>query len=89
MTNINIVDIIFRFMSLKGIGTVQTNKFILSVQGYDNIVEVEQQATAILNNKQIHEFETKIDVVANLNATFPVAFISLLDDDYPFELKKF
>lgn len=85
--NSDTINVIFRLMRIKGIGSVQTNKFLLSIQN-SNVAEIELQIRKSLNSSQIKEFENDENITDGLCSKFPIHFISLLDESYPNDLKR-
>jgi DNA processing protein len=85
----NIIEILYRFMDIKGVGPVQTNKLILSLQKEGDIseIQIKNRVKDILNETQIIEFEKSEIKVYNVKSQFPVEFISLMDIRYPQDLK--
>lgn len=85
--NRNIVDALFNFMSIKGIGPVQTNKLLLSVKDDTAPLALYEHAISLLDNRQKEEFEQSKSHNVEITAKFPVQFVSVQDDDYPSALK--
>lgn len=88
ITNIKVIELVYRLMSIRGIGVVQTNKFLLSLQQNSDHVRMEQQIRTFLNDVQRDGFDNADVQVYTLNSPFDVKFISVLDIEYPGELKK-
>ncbi|WP_448137561.1 DNA-processing protein DprA [Sphingobacterium siyangense] len=86
--NQHIIDIIYNFMSVKGIGPVQTNRLLLSLNEYSPI-SFQNLAFNILNSKQKEEFENIKDHPVEIKSKFDIEFILLQEDKYPIELKDF
>ena len=82
----SIIDLIYRLLSVKGIGNVQTNRFLRSISGESNISLVSEQIQGYLSETQRREFvDSSIDLSLLDNN---VKFISMLDDTYPMELER-
>lgn len=82
----SIIELIYRLLSVKGIGNVQTNRLLYSIKGQSNINLVYDQILAYLSEAQRREFvDSSIDLSLLDNN---VKFISILDDTYPIELKR-
>ena len=82
----SIIELIYRLLSIKGIGNVQTNRLLYSIRGQSNINLVYEQILAYLSEVQRREFvDASIDLSSLDNN---VKFISMLDDTYPIELKR-
>ena len=82
----SIIDLIYRLLSVKGIGNVQTNRFLRSISGESNISLVSEQIQGYLSETQRREFvDSSIDLSLLDNN---VKFISILDDTYPMELER-
>lgn len=82
----SIIELIYRLLSIKGIGNVQTNRLLYSIRGQSNINLVYEQILAYLSEVQRREFvDASIDLSLLDNN---VKFISMLDDTYPIELKR-
>lgn len=81
------IDIIYRFLSVKGIGTVQGNKFLIKSQDINNTQQLEQEIPTFLNETQFKEYKETSSVTATLNSKFPVNFICLTDSNYPYAIK--
>lgn len=76
-------------MKVKGIGTVQTNRLLLSIKGRQSSIEIEQQIRTVLNDSQKNDFDNKSIVIDNSKSKFPIDFVSLLDNNYPDDLKQY
>lgn len=85
--NRNIIDTLFNFMNVKGVGPAQTNKLLLSVGGNRTTVSLYEQAKSLLTHSQREEFESNRDQNIEITSKFPVYFISIQDNDYPAALK--
>lgn len=83
------IEIIYRFMRVKGIGSVQTNKFLLSIKEVLSSIEMEQRIKAILNDTQKIDFDNEFFLTNNSKSKYPVDFLSLLDNNYPKDLKRY
>ena len=80
----SIIKLIYRLLSVKGIGNVQANRLLHSISGDGNINLAEEQILAYLSETQGREFmDSSIDLSLLDNN---VKFISILDDTYPIEL---
>ena len=82
----SIIDLIYRLLSVKGIGNVQTNRFLRSISGENNINFVYEQIFAYLSEIQRKEFVNSSIELSLLDNN--VKFISILDDTYPMELER-
>lgn len=89
MSNFEKIEVIYRFMKVKGIGTVQTNKLLLSIKGRQSSIEIEQQIRMALNDSQKNDFDNESIVIDNSKSKFPIDFVSLLDNNYPDDLKRY
>lgn len=76
-------------MKVKGIGTVQTNRLLLSIKGRQSSIEIEQQIRTVLNDSQKNDFDNESIVIDNSKSKFPIDFVSLLDNNYPDDLKRY
>lgn len=76
-------------MKVKGIGTVQTNRLLLSIKGRQSSIEIEQQIRTVLNDSQKKDFDNESIVIDNSKSKFPIDFVSLLDNNYPDDLKRY
>ncbi|MDX3916324.1 MAG: DNA-processing protein DprA [Pseudosphingobacterium sp.] len=85
--NRNIVDTLFNFMNIKGVGPVQTNKLLLSLRSGLATVSLFEYAKSLLNDTQQLEFEQKKYHNIEITPKFHVNFISIQDEDYPKALK--
>ena len=82
----SIIKLIYRLLSVKGIGNVQANRLLHSISGEGNINLAEEQILAYLSETQGREFmDSSIDLSLLDNN---VKFISILDDTYPIELER-
>lgn len=82
----SIINLIYRLLSVKGIGNVQTNRLLHSISGESNINSAYEQILTYLSETQRREFvDTSIDLSLLDNN---VKFISMLDDTYPIELER-
>ncbi|MEN5231536.1 DNA-processing protein DprA [Sphingobacterium faecium] len=86
--NQNIINTIFNFMSVKGIGPVQTNRLLLALDDYSPI-NLQNLAFNLLNGKQKEEFDIIKDQPIEIKSKFDVEFILLQEENYPEDLKKF
>ncbi|WP_288352212.1 DNA-processing protein DprA [uncultured Alistipes sp.] len=75
-------------MKVKGIGPVQTNRLLLSIKGDLNSVGIEQQIKAALSDSQKNDYNKGLISIDNLKSKFPIYFVSLLDNNYPSDLKQ-
>lgn len=75
-------------MSVKGVGPVQTNKLLLSLNDYSSIA-LQNSATGILTGTQKEEFENIKNKPIDIKSKFDVQFMILQKDDYPKNLKEF
>ena len=82
----SIINLIYRLLSVKGIGNVQTNRLLHSISGESNINSAYEQILTYLSETQRREFvNSSIDLSLLDNN---VKFISMLDDTYPIELER-
>lgn len=88
-SNFEKIEVIYRFMKVKGIGTVQTNRLLLSIKGRQSSIEIEQQIRTVLNDSQKNDFDNESIVIDNSKSKFPIDFVSLLDNNYPDDLKRY
>lgn len=86
--NQHIIETIFNFMSVKGVGPVQTNRLLLSLSDYSSTA-LQNLATNILTGKQKEEFENIKDQPIEIKSKFEVNFLILQKENYPENLKKF
>lgn len=89
INNLELIEVIYRFMKVRGIGPVQTNRFLLSIKGLQTISEMEQEALTLLNDLQKKEFWNNSFSLNNHNKKFDIGFISLLNERYPNDLKQY
>lgn len=75
-------------MSVKGVGPVQTNRLLLSLNDYSSIA-LQNLAANILTGKQREEFENIKDQPIEIKSKFEVDFMILQKENYPENLKKF
>lgn len=75
-------------MSVKGVGPVQTNRLLLSLNDYSSIA-LQNLAANILTGKQREEFENIKDQPIEIRSKFEVDFMILQKENYPENLKKF
>lgn len=85
----SIVDSVFNFMNIKGIGLVQTNKLLLSLKGNTGAISFYEHAKSLLDHRQREEFEQKKGKSTDITAKFPVSFLFVQDDNYPDTLRAF
>lgn len=88
-SNLEKIELIYRLMRVKGIGMVQTNRFLLSMKEDFDIYEMEQHIKKNLNELQREDFSKKSITINNPHSKFSVNFISLLDNYYPYDLKQY
>lgn len=86
--NQHIIETIFNFMSVKGVGPVQTNKLLLSLNDYSSLA-LQNLATGILTVTQKEEFENIKNKPVDIKSKFDVQFMILQKENYPESLKKF
>src|SRR5690554_5726043 len=86
--NQHIIETIFNFMSVKGVGPVQTNRLLLSLSDYSSTA-LQNLATSILTGKQKEEFENIKDQPIEIKSKFEVNFLILQKENYPENLKRF
>ena len=82
------LELIYRFMKVKGIGTVQTNKLLLSINGKLDFIQFEKQIRKVLDDSQKREFDNEQLNINYSKFKYPIGFISLLDNGYPEDLKR-
>lgn len=56
LSNFEIIEVIYRFMKVKGIGLVQTDRLLFSIKNAHNSFDIEQQIVAVLNDSQRNHF---------------------------------
>jgi DNA protecting protein DprA len=90
MTNDNeIYDVVYQYMNIKGIGTVQTNKVLHTVSEPLEPYHLRSQLRLSLNPEQQAEYEKAPSVIEHLKTKFEVGFIMLTSDQYPTDLRKY
>lgn len=85
--NRNIVETLFNFMNVKGVGPAQTNKLLLSLDGNMELLYFYEKAKSFLNSGQQVEFENTKDQDLEITSKFAVNFTFIKDKDYPAALK--
>lgn len=88
MDNKEKYDLIYRYLSVKNIGTVQTNKVLNTLSEPIEPYYLEKQLRLSLDTKQMDEFNKKESLLNKLESKFDVRFLVLPDENYPLELKK-
>jgi len=88
MNNQEEYDLIYRYLSVKNIGPVQTNKILNTLSEPLEPYYLEKQLRLSLDMKQIEEFDKKESLLSKLESKFDVRFFVLRDENYPVELKK-
>lgn len=78
---------IFHFMSLRGIGPVQTNKLLLSLDEYSPI-SFQDLAFNFLTSEQKAAYAAIKDDPIEVNPKFDVRFVLLHDELYPSDLRE-
>lgn len=89
VSNLEIIEVIYRLMKVKGIGPVQTNRLLFSIKDALTSIDIEQQIKVVLNDSQKNDFNHKSVSIDNLKSKFPIHFVSLLDNKYPSDLKQY
>lgn len=84
--NQNFINTLFNFMSVKGVGPVQTNRLLLSLNEFTALT-LQDFALKLLDGNQKQEFENIKDQTLELKTKFEVDFIVLQEEDYPKEVK--
>ncbi len=87
--NIEQIDTIYRLLKVKGVGPVLTNKILHSVGGNFDASGFQHKIYSVLDSAQKDCFGTVVSVVQELTSRYQVGFMSIIDADYPLELKKF
>lgn len=87
--NFERIEVIYRFMKVKGIGSVQTNRLLFSIKNNVSTFEIEQKIKAILDDSQKEDFNKETNIINDIHSKYSVDFISLLDESYPNDLKKY
>lgn len=82
------IDIIYRLLSVRGIGTVQVNKFLLRFQEMKNAKSLEDEIPTFLNETQLEEYKANPNIIPKIKSKFPVGFICLTDSNYPTAIKR-
>ena len=83
------IELIYRFMQVKGVGPVQVNRLLSSLMGEINVSELEGNIIGALNNSQRNEFynnDYSLNYILNKDN---VGFLSILSEDYPVDLKQY
>ena len=88
ITNYKKIDVIYRFMSVKGVGFVQTNRLIISTRQFDSIDYIESEIKKTIGESQFSEFINGDSALDSLKRKFDVKFLSLYEDSYPENLKR-
>ncbi|MDL2224069.1 DNA-protecting protein DprA [Bacteroidales bacterium OttesenSCG-928-M06] len=81
------IEVIYRFMGVKGVGFVQTNRLIISTYKANSLDSIENEIKSILEESQFLEFKNSDSILNNLKHKYDVGFISLYEDIYPESLK--
>lgn len=87
--NIEQIDTIYRLLKVKGVGPVLTNKILHSVGGNFDASGFQHKIYSVLDSAQKDCFGAVVSVVQELTSRYQVGFMSIIDADYPVELKKF
>ena len=88
-TEIERIDTIYRLLKVKGVGPVLTNKILFSVSSNFDVDGFQDKINSVLDSSQRDCFNRVISVVKELTSQYTVGFMSILDDGYPEELKRF
>lgn len=81
-------DLIYRYLSVKKVGVVQTNKVLSTLSEPLEPYYLEKQLKRSLDSQQVIEFNNQKSLINGLNSMYDVRFLLLSDDLYPVELKK-
>lgn len=83
------VQAIYSFMKIKGVGVIRTNKELrLYTQQLGSMWELEEWLLSVLSDEQKAEFYSHYERVEGLKIkNYDVLFNTVLDNDYPIELK--
>jgi DNA processing protein len=81
-------DLIYRYLSIKKVGTVQTNKVLSTLSEPIEPYYLERQLKLSLDTQQITAFDNQESILNKLDSAFDVRFLLLSDEHYPVELKK-
>ena len=76
-------------MNVKGIGPVQTNRLLLSIEEKDTVLKIEQEILNFLTGEQKKLFTDNALSLDCYRTNNNIGFISILDNDYPEELKRY
>lgn len=87
MENQEKYDLIYRYLNVRSIGNVQTNKVISSLSEPVEPYYLEKHLLLSLDTKQIADFNEQKSVLENLNSKFEVKFLILSDENYPAKLR--
>lgn len=82
-----IFDFVYQYLSIKNIGSVQTNKALSSVSEPLEPYSFKTQLKGTLNPIQQNEFDKIPSILNNLKCKFDVGFLLLVNKNYPNELK--
>ncbi|GHT22127.1 hypothetical protein AGMMS4957_11940 [Bacteroidia bacterium] len=91
MGTIEKINIIYSFMAVKGVGVVQTNKFLSFIASFNNFNDVENSLSNFLTEQQQLGFienkeKNKIEII---KCKYHIDFLTLTDELYPDNLRKF
>ncbi len=82
--------IIFRLLNIRGIGTVQANRILLSIQSIYNqssSIDIENAISNLLNETQKKDFFFSNNFI-EVSTDYEIEYYSILDTCYPVDLKK-
>lgn len=82
----SIIDLIYRLLSVKGIGNVQTNRLLHLIREKNNINLAYEEILTYLDEIQRREFADSSINISLLDNN--VKFVSMFDDIYPVELER-
>lgn len=81
------IAILYRLMQVKGIGNVQTNKILSSLDRINKAKELEQALYAVLDASQRECFRDAVLDNDEVNCNWN--YLSVMDENYPSDLKNF
>lgn len=87
--NFERISTIYKLMKVKGVGPVRTNKILYSLAGDLDENEFHDKINSVLDSSQLEYFRHSDNVIDEMDVGYPVGFMSIIDEFYPDELKRF
>jgi DNA protecting protein DprA len=81
------IELLYKLMNIKGIGSVKANEFIIATLHARSIEAIENEMKKVLNSSQLSDYENNKGDTYVLDKSSNVHYLSQYEDNYPEYLK--